>query len=96
MGILGSLTLGVVLAVDRGPLQRDHAGREPEPEPKEVRHNRVQFHRTMRLTTMEIDCHACDGDVGDEQRVSNNAEPIPAREAKGHEVNQGFQDKSFF
>jgi hypothetical protein len=43
--VVGSLDFRVVLAVDRDPLLRHHAGREPEPEPEEMADRRMQIER---------------------------------------------------
>src|SRR5260370_41402007 len=55
--------LGMVLAMDGGPFFVDHAGREPQPEAEEVRYERMQLERAMRLAAVEKDRYRRDGDV---------------------------------
>jgi hypothetical protein len=50
--VLG-LALRVVLAMDRDPLLRHHAGRQPEPEAEEVRRDRMQLERPVRLRPVQ-------------------------------------------
>jgi len=59
---------GVVLAVNRHPFFRHHAGGQPQPEAEEMADDRVQVERVMRLVPMQIDGHRGDGDVGQYQR----------------------------
>ncbi len=73
--VVGGLALGVVLAVDRGPLLGDHAGREPEPEAEEMRHDRMQVERAVRLVAVQVDRDRGDGDVRQAERDQREAPP---------------------
>ena len=77
-GLCGSsvgLALGVVLAVDRHPLLGHHAGGQPQPEAEEVRWDRVQFQRAVRLCAMQKNRHRGDGDVRRHQREQHDLPP---------------------
>jgi hypothetical protein len=63
MGIINRFAFGVVLAVNGSPLFGDHASGKPEPEAEEVRSNRMQIERTVRLATMQENGDASNGDV---------------------------------
>jgi hypothetical protein len=56
--VVDGFALGVVLAVDGHPFLGDHAGRQPQPEAEEVRGNRVQVQRAVRLGSVQEDRHA--------------------------------------
>ena len=75
MRIFRGLDLRVVLAMDGGPLLGHHAGRHPQPEAKEVRHDRVQVQCAVRLAAVQIDGDRRDRDV--RQRESRNYIPPP-------------------
>jgi hypothetical protein len=47
--------LGVVFAVDGHKFLGHHARAQPQPEPEEVRGNRAQLQRTVRLRTVQED-----------------------------------------
>jgi hypothetical protein len=61
--VLGLLTFGMVLAVNRRPFPGHLPGRQPQPETKEMRHNRVQIQRTVRLVPVQKNGHADHGDM---------------------------------
>ena len=63
MGIINGFTFSVVLAVNGGPLFGNHAGSKPEPEAEEVRSDRMQIERTVRLAAVQKNSDASDGDV---------------------------------
>jgi hypothetical protein len=63
MGIINGFAFGVVLAVNGSPLFSDHASGKPEPEAKEMRSNRMQIERTVRLAAVQKNSDASDGDV---------------------------------
>jgi hypothetical protein len=71
MRILGGFAACMVLAVHRDPFARDHAGRQPEPEPEEMADDRVQSQASMSLMTVQKDRDARDGDVRQDQRRSD-------------------------
>ena len=73
--VLGRFTFGVVLAMDRDPFARHHAGRQPQPHAEEVRDDGVQVQRTMRLRPVQKDGHSRDGDVGGTQQHQHIAPP---------------------
>jgi hypothetical protein len=79
--IVDGLALGVVLAVDRHPLLGHHAGGEPEPEAEEVRGNRVQVERAVRLRPVQEDRHRGDRDVRRDQGVREDLPAVERREA---------------
>ena len=62
---------GVVLAMDGDPLLRGQAGRQPQREPEEPGHRRVQRERAVRRGAMQVDGRAEDRhlnqDDGDDQ-----------------------------
>jgi hypothetical protein len=74
-GIVFGLALGVCLAVDRDPLLGHHAGAEPEPEAEEVRRDRVQVERAVRLRAVQEDRDRGDRDVRRDQGVATISQP---------------------
>jgi hypothetical protein len=80
--------LGVVLAVDRGPLTRQHAGGHPQPYAEEVAGDRMQLQRAVRLAAVQIHRHADDRHVRDGQREQRPATTKSA-EARGKENRAG-------
>ena len=78
--VLRRLALGVVLAVDRGPLLGDHARGEPQPEAEEVAHDRVQVERPVRLAAVQVERHARDRDL-DEHEQGEECRPTRAGRA---------------
>ena len=73
--IFFGLALGVVLAVDRGPLLGHLAGGQPQPETEEVARDGMQLQRAVRLVAVQVDGDAGDRDVRDDQRVRARAPP---------------------
>src|SRR5688572_12072286 len=67
----------MVLAVDRDPLARDHAGRQPEPEPEEVADDGMQREPAVGLMAVQEDRDARDRDVRQDKRHGDVA---PERE----------------
>ena len=65
----------VVLAVDRSPVLRDHAGGKPQPEAEEMADRGMQIERPMRLAAVQENGDGGDGDVRDNQRVDDVAPP---------------------
>jgi hypothetical protein len=63
MGIINGFAFSVVLAVNGSPFFGNHAGGEPEPETKEVRGNRMQIERTVRLAAVQENGDASNSDV---------------------------------
>jgi hypothetical protein len=88
MGVVNRLAFGVVLAVNSGPLFGDHASGEPEPEAKEVRSNRMQIERTVRLAAVQENSNACDRNVGYRQGKQHNLPPCPIEVSMGQPLDQ--------
>ena len=80
------LALGMVLAVNGHPLARDHAGREPEPEPEEMRHQRVQIQRPVGLVAVQKNRHRGNRDVGHDQREQQHLPPACTEQTEGQAV----------
>ncbi len=74
--VVGLLALGVVLAVNGGPLFGHLRRGEPQPESEEVRCNRMQVQRTVCRMTVQINGHAGDGDMREHH---GDDEDLPAR-----------------
>ena len=90
--VLG-LALGVVLAVDRDPLLGHHARAEPEPEAEEMRRDRVQVERPVRLRAVQEDRHRRDGDVGGDQRVGDDLPATEAGKAMAEPLHQRIENR---
>src|SRR5579862_988011 len=73
--VLVGLDLRVMLTMHGDPFARHHAGGEPKPEAEEVRDERVQVERAMRLAAMEIDRDRRDRDVRERDRDDHVAPP---------------------
>ena len=73
--VLRRLDLGVVFAVDGGPLLGNHAGREPQPEAEEVRNRRMQIKRAVRLVAVQVNRHRRNRDVREPERSQHVAPP---------------------
>jgi len=69
------LALGVVLAVDGGPLLGDLTGGQPEPETEKMRGNRMQVQSPVRLMPVQIHRHTDHGDMGHRQREQHDLPP---------------------
>ena len=89
--VFDGFALGVVFAVDRHPLFGHLAGTEPEPEAEEMRRQRVQIHRTMRLMAVQIDGHTGDGDVRRHQCIQNDFPPAPRQQTMCQPVKSGIK-----
>src|SRR5207237_5098090 len=95
VGIAGGLDLRVVLAVYRSPFLGHLAGRQPEPQAEEVRDERMQVKRTMRLAAVQINRDRGDRHMGHcEHRESDppprEVEPTGERHGLGEPFNSGF------
>ncbi len=90
--IIDRLALGVVLAVNGGPFLGDHARGEPHPETEEVRRDRTQVQRAVRLAAMQPDRDAGDRDVRQEQRVQDDFPPGGVQHPMGKEVHEHIHD----
>ncbi|MCY1231748.1 hypothetical protein D9M72_442080 [compost metagenome] len=88
--VLG-LALGVVLAMDRGPLPGDHAGGQPQPEAEEMLGDRVQVQRPVRHAAVQEDGDASDGDVRHHQGVDDDLPPGPIGKAVGGPVKNSVE-----
>jgi len=88
--VVHGLALGVVLAMDRRPLLRDHAGGEPQPEAEEVADDRVQVERTVRLAPVEIDRDGGDRDLDEDQEGEQVAPPGEVQVAAKHDFVGAF------
>ncbi|MCY1377241.1 hypothetical protein D9M69_648030 [compost metagenome] len=75
MRVVGGFALRVVLAVNGDPFLRHHAGAEPEPETEEVRGDRTEVHRLVRLRAVQKDRDRCDGEVRGDERVQHDLPP---------------------
>jgi len=71
----------VVLAMNRDPLARDHAGGEPEPEAEYVGHRGVQLERAVGLASVQVDRHRDNRQMGGEQGVADDLPGIPPEHA---------------
>ena len=89
--VVHGLALGVVLAVDGHPLLGDHAGAQPQPEAEEVRRDRAQVHRAVRLRAVQEDGDRGDGDVRGRQRVQDELPPGQVPQAVGQPVDGRVQ-----
>jgi hypothetical protein len=68
--------LGVVFAVNGGPLFGDLASGHPQPETEKVRHDGVQIQSSVRLMAVQKDGDAGNGDVREAQ---DDKEHLPSR-----------------
>ena len=83
------LALGVVLAMDRRPLARDHRGSEPAPEAEHVRQHRMEIHRAMRHRPMQVERDGEDRQLCDHQQVDQQFTQAGLRDSAGDEIEQG-------
>ena len=67
MGVTFPLAHSMVLAVHSHPFPSDHAGSQPQPESKEMTHDRVQFEGAVSLAAMQVDGDSRNSDVGENQ-----------------------------
>ncbi len=84
MRIVLGFALGVVLAMDRRPLLRDHAGGHPQPETEEVADDGVQLERPVRLAAVQVDGDAGDRDLDEDQQGDEIAPPGKVQQAAKH------------
>jgi hypothetical protein len=84
-GSSGGFALGVMLAMDRRPLLGHHAGGQPQPATEEMRHQRMQIERAMRLMAVQEDGHRGNGDVRQTQRCQHVGPPGPIDDSSVHE-----------
>jgi len=89
--VFGLLAAGVVLAVHGRPFACDHAGGQPQPEAEEVRGQRVQIQRPVRLVAVQEHGDADHGDVGQHQGDQNDLPPGQVQGAMRHPIQQGLQ-----
>ncbi len=89
--ILDRLALGVMLAVDRDPIARLHARREPEPGTEEVRHQRMQIERAVRLAAVQVDRDRGDRDVSQRERGEDELPPVELQQPTIQEFKQIHQ-----
>jgi hypothetical protein len=81
--IVFGFALGVVLAVNRGPLLGHHARGHPQPETEEMLGDRMQVQRPVRHAAVQENGHAGDRDVRHHERVDHDLPPGPVGEAVG-------------
>ncbi|MDT4824996.1 hypothetical protein FQZ97_582640 [compost metagenome] len=87
VGVVDGFALGVVLAVDGGPLAGVHGGGHPQPEAEEMLERRMELQRTVRRITVQIDGDADDGDMGQHQ---GDRHQLPQRQVKESVVPHGW------
>jgi hypothetical protein len=68
MGIVDGFALGVVFAVDGGPLAGVLRRGQPQPEAEEVFQAGIELERAMGRITVQIDSDPNNGHVGHQQR----------------------------
>ncbi|MEY3638994.1 MAG: hypothetical protein RIR68_2127 [Pseudomonadota bacterium] len=76
VGVFCLLALGVVLAVNSGPLFGDLAGGHPQPKTEKMRHSWVQVQSSVSLMTVQKDGDAGNGDM---RQTQNDKQNLPAR-----------------
>jgi hypothetical protein len=79
MGVFLGFTLGVVFAVDRGPLFGVLRSGHPQPEAKKVLEHRMQIQGVMGRVTVQIERNTDNGDMGEHQ---GDRYQLPYREVK--------------
>jgi hypothetical protein len=82
--ILGSLALGVMLAVDGRPLLGHHPGAQPQPEAEKMRDQRMQIQGTVRLMTVQKNGHRSNGHVRQSQCGQYVCPPGPIDYSRVH------------
>ncbi|MNT25486.1 hypothetical protein D3C72_1610050 [compost metagenome] len=80
------IALGMVLAVDGGPLLGDLARRQPQPETEEMAGQRMQFQRPVGLVAVQVNRDAGDRDVGDHHGIQENLPCGQIGNASCHEL----------
>ena len=85
--VLGTFAAGVMLAVHRHPLLRDHARGEPQPEAEEVLQEGVQVDGAVRLAAVQVDGDRQQRDVTAERGPGDQGphRHVPGSEKKRHE-----------
>ena len=77
MGIINSLALCVMLAMNGCPFLGDHTRREPKPETEKMGHDGMQFQCAVRLAAMQKNRHTGNSDVSENQRKNEDLPPSP-------------------
>jgi hypothetical protein len=85
--------LGVVLAMDRGPLARDHRSGQPGPEAEEMRQHRMEIHAAVGLAAMQVQGHREDGELGGDQQVEQQGQPVGMEQAAIEPVEEGSEHR---
>jgi len=92
VGIALVFALGVVLAVNGGPLLGDHARGHPQPETEKMRGNGVQVQRAVGLVAVQKDGDAGNRDVGEHQRHDQHLPPGGTGQAVDQKVDQAVPE----
>ncbi|MNQ62891.1 hypothetical protein D3C85_772530 [compost metagenome] len=87
VGVVDGFALGVVLAVDGGPLAGVHGGGHPQPEAEEMLERRMQLQRAVSRIAVKIDGDADDGDMGQHQ---GDRHQLPRRQVEKSVVPHGW------
>jgi hypothetical protein len=82
--ILGGFAFAMVLAMDSRPLLGHHARGQPQPATEEMRHQRMQVERAMRLMAVQKNGYRGNGDVGQSQRCQHVGPPRPVDDSSVH------------
>ena len=77
MGIINSLALCVMLAMNGCPFLSNHTRREPKPETEKMGHDGMQLQCAVRLAAMQKDRHTGNSNMGENQRKNENLPPSP-------------------
>ena len=91
-----SFALRMMLAVDGHKLLGHHARGQPQPTPKEMRHQRVQVQGAVRLGPVQEDGNGADRHVGRDQRVNHDLPPGRRQQAETQPLNQRVVDQPQF
>lgn len=92
--ILRRLAFGMVLSVHRHPFLGDGRGGQPQPEPKEMRRNRMQIKGTVRLRAVQEDRDRRNGDVRQDQRVGKHLPPTGVKHTLYKPLHDAIVDRS--
>ena len=87
--VVFGLALGVVFAVDRGPLEGILAGAQPQPQAKEVLQGRVQVQGTVGGVAVQVDRDADNGHVGHGEGHQDQLSEAQAQQAVLNEIKHG-------